>query len=249
MAQDSENIQVIPPRAKDRPMRVFLDQAIREYRDKVMEKVLGRPLRKPWMKYREIRVIEDLLIALQPKRCLEWGVGFGTLHFPKLLPDDGEWIAVEHDEEWAGKIVRMQLPSQVKLHHVPPDQVVPDEPRWADSAGDGDYQKFRNYVEFPAQYGEFDFILVDGRAREACIQEAHSLLSPRGVLVVHDANRDPYQKPMSLFQNQLSFKDYRRYSGGVWIGSVGRDLDKLIDVKKHGSIWKIYNALGRRFHL
>ncbi len=244
MAQTSGNIQVIPPRPKDRPVQVFFDQALREYRDKVMEKVFQKPTRKPWMKYREIRVIEDLLIALQPKRCLEWGVGYGTLHFPRLLTEDGEWIAVEHDEDWAGKIITMDLPRQVRLHHVPPDRQ-----RWSVSAGDGDLKEFRNYVKFPAQYGAFDFILVDGRAREACLLEASSLLSPHGVVVLHDANRDWLYKHQSLFPNQLAFHDYRRYSGGIWIGSMGRDIDKLIDVAKQGAIWKIYNMLGRRFRL
>jgi predicted O-methyltransferase YrrM len=244
MAQASASIQVIPPRSKDRPLRVFLDQAFHEYRDKVIEKVLHRQIRKPYMKYREIRVIEDLLIALRPKRCLEWGVGYGTLHFPKLLPEDGEWIAVEHDGNWAGRMLVMDLPAQVRMHHVPPDRR-----RWTAESGDGTYRDFRNYVGFPEQYGVFDFILVDGRARAACLAKARSLLSPRGVVVLHDSNRASLQDALRSFPNQVAFQDYRRYAGGVWIGSMQRELDGLIDLAKHGRIWKIYNALGRRFHL
>jgi len=225
-------------------MQEFLNQALSEYRDKLMEKILRKPLRKPWMKYREIRLIEDLLIALQPKRCLEWGVGFGTLHFPKLLPQDCEWVAVEHDATWADKINGMELPIQVRLHNIPPEQ----EP-WSAGQSDGTLKEFRNYVEFPAQYGEYDFILVDGRAREACLEEARSMLAPGGVVILHDANRAVLEKPLQLFPNQLAFRDYRRYSGGVWIGSMDRDLSTLIDVAKHGRIWKMYNSLGKRFRL
>jgi hypothetical protein len=244
MKQSFADIQAIPPRSPDRPMKVFLDQALREYRDKVMERVLRRQLRKPWMKYREIRVIEDLLIGLQPMRCLEWGVGFGTLHFPRLLPKEGQWQAVEHDSVWAGKIGGMELPAQVKLHNVPPDS----EP-WSPANGDGDFRDFRKYVQFPARYGPYDFILVDGRAREACLLEARSLLAPQGVVVLHDANRDFLRMQLGLFPHQLAFRDYRRYSGGVWMGSMDRDLTTVIDVAKHSRIWRIYNSLGRRFRL
>jgi hypothetical protein len=104
-------------------------------------------------------------------------------------------------------------------------------------------------VEYPARFGEYDFILVDGRAREACLRQARYLLSDGGVVVLHDANRDFLHTPLELYPRQIFFRDYRRYSGGIWIGSVGREISSLIDLRRHRSIWGFYNALGKRFRL
>jgi predicted O-methyltransferase YrrM len=244
MAIDSKSIlEAAPQRASAKPLQVFLDQAVREYRDKLMEKVLRRQVRKPWMKYREIRIMEDLLIALQPRRALEWGVGFGTKHFSGLLPEGGEWISIEHDSDWAERI-RGEVPGHVRVYTVPPEK----EP-WLPGNGDGNYGDFRNYVEFPAGFGEFDFILVDGRAREACLRQARYLLAEGGVVVLHDANRDFLHKPWDLYPRQIFFQDYRRYSGGLWIGSADRDISSLVDLGQHRRIWGFYNSLGRRFRL
>jgi predicted O-methyltransferase YrrM len=236
-------IDVKPGRQPGKPLHAFLDQAVREYRDKVMERILRKELRKPWMKYREIGVMEELLRALKPMRALEWGAGYGTSHFSRLLPPGGEWIAVEHDAAWADRI-RGEAPANVRVYSVPPEQEF-----WDPGDGDGTYGDFREYVEFPAGLGEFDFILVDGRAREACLRQARYLLAEGGVVVLHDANRRFLHRPWDLYPHQIFFHDYRRYSGGLWIGSVDRDIASLVDVGRHRSIWGLYNALGKRFRL
>jgi predicted O-methyltransferase YrrM len=245
MFEQTSDVMTIDKPAAESPKRhlgAFLDQAVREYRDKVMEKVLRRPLSKPWMKYREIRIIEDILRSLKPRRALEWGCGFGTRHFAGLLPKEGEWISVEHDTEWAERIRGLRLQPRTRIYTIPPERR-----SWTDA--DGTYADFRTYVDFPGLLGEFDFVLVDGRARIDCLRRAHSLLSPRGVAILHDANREFNNAPWDLFPFQASFRDYRRFSGGMWIGSKGRDVSTLADMEKHRGIWRIYNGLGRRFRL
>lgn len=225
------------------PLQTFLDQAFREYRDKVLERVLKREVRKPWMKYREIRVMEDLLAGMRPLRALEWGAGHGTSHFARLLAPGGSWIAIEHDPEWAARI-RADAPPGAQIHTVPAER----EP-WLPENGDGSYADFRAYVEYPARFAPFDFILVDGRAREACLRRARDWLAPGGVVVMHDANRHFLRPAWDAYPRQLLFQDYRRYSGGIWIGSVDRELASLFDLPRHRRIWRLYNALGRGFRL
>ncbi|MDB5047974.1 MAG: Radical domain protein [Fibrobacteres bacterium] len=232
-----------PGRTAGKPLHAFLDQAVREYRDKLMERILRKEVRKPWMKYREIGIMEDLLRALKPQRALEWGAGYGTSHFSRLLPPGGEWLAVEHDVDWAERI-RQDAPPNVRVSAVPPEKN-----SWAPGDGDGSYGDFREYVEYPARFGDYDFILVDGRARDACLRQARYLLAPGGVVVLHDANRDFLRKPLELYPRQIFFQDYRRYAGGIWIGSVDRDISSLVDLGRHRRIWGFYNALGRRFRL
>ena len=38
------------------------------------------------MKNRETILIEELLINMQPKNCLEWGSGYSTFNFSRLIP-------------------------------------------------------------------------------------------------------------------------------------------------------------------
>lgn len=226
-----------------RPFQLFLDQAVSEYRDKVIEHVLRKPLRKPWMKYREILIMEEILAALRPRRALEWGAGYGTLHFSGRLPPGSEWIAVEHDADWAERISR-GLADNTRVEAIPPERG-----QWDMADGDGAYGDFRNYVDYPGGLGKFDFILVDGRARQACLRRSRSMLSKGGVVVLHDANRTFLRGFWDLFPHQAMFSDYRAYSGGIWIGSVYRPIGSLIDLGKHRRIWGYYNALGKRFHL
>lgn len=227
-----------------RPLGAFVLQAAREYRDKLAERLLRRELRKPWMKYREIGVLEDLLRGLKPMRVLEYGAGYGTLHFSRLLPEGALWVALEHDLHWAARLREMAPSSRVRLHAVPPDRQ-----DWALRDADGTYEDFRSYVDFPRRYAPFDFILVDGRARESCLERAHELLAPQGIVALHDANRSFRRAPGNLFPSEAEFRDYRRWSGGLWIGSKGRPLDSLLDLGRHGRIWRMYNALGKGLHL
>jgi predicted O-methyltransferase YrrM len=52
---------------------------------------------RPWMKFMEIEVIEELLTRSRPQKCLEWGAGYGTIYFPEFLSGGATWLAVEHD--------------------------------------------------------------------------------------------------------------------------------------------------------
>lgn len=227
-----------------RPLSAFVVQAAREYRDKFAERLLRLELRKPWMKYREIGIIEDLLVAMRPMRVLEWGAGYGTLHFARLLPPGGRWIALEHDRDWADRIRAHRKDIRVRIHAVPPESE-----DWSTRDKDGTYSDFRTYVDYPEKFGPYDFILVDGRARESCLEKAHGLLAPGGVAVLHDANRSFRRAPGGVFPSEAEFRDYRRWSGGLWIGSKDRPLSTVLDLGRHGRIWRMYNSLGKGFHL
>lgn len=227
-----------------RPLRAFMAQVVREYRDKVAERLFRRELRKPWMKYREIGVLEDLLHGLKPRRVLEWGAGYGTLHFARFLPEDSIWVALEHDPAWASRIREMTVDPRVRVH-----TVLPDSPDWRERHPDGTYEDFKGYVDFAERLAPFDFILMDGRAREACLERAHGLLAPGGVAALHDANRSFRRAPGGQFPSEAEFRDYRRWAGGLWLGSKGGSLSDVLDLGRHGRIWRMYNSLGKGFHL
>lgn len=210
----------------------------REHRDKLFGSRF-QPHNKPWMRYREIEVVQEILQRLQPVNCLEWGAGFSTLFYPRLLAENACWLSVEHEAAWSERI-RAAKPSQVaRIQHVAPNQFP-----WTDPEQDGSESDLQDYLSYPEQFAPFDFILVDGRARNACVKQAHVLLKPEGVVVMHDANRPLYWREFGLFANQCHLHGYRTNAGGLWLASKQRPIATILDVDFHQTVWRLCRLTG-----
>jgi predicted O-methyltransferase YrrM len=192
---------------------------------------------KPMMTAKEENLILEILAKKKPKKCLEWGAGYSTVSFPQHLTEDAEWISIEHDKTWFEKIDQYtkHVP-KIKCYYVPPNNQ-----SWkVNSESDGTLADFEDYVNFPKKlHRKFNFILIDGRARNFCIRSSVDLLAPEGIVILHDANRKKYHKYFQLFNHQLLFTDSRHNSGGLWIGSKSKNLKNVLDIKKHKIIWNI----------
>lgn len=201
----------------------------------------GQFRRSPWMRPYEQDVITEILRRQQPLRCLEWGGGLSTVQFPALLPASARWLTIEHDAAWARQLATMVTRQGTTVRHVPADD--------ASFQGDGDATTFASYLAAADAEAPYDFIFIDGRARAAGVARAAQLLSPDGIVVLHDANRDAYLAATSAFAHQLLLRDRRRgrprESGGVWVGSPGRDLTSVLDVAFHERVWAFYRGIGR----
>jgi predicted O-methyltransferase YrrM len=221
---------------------IILRQIARRNRTR-LRKRFGRLRDTPWMRPNEEDLIRDVIGALQPQRCLEWGGGMSTLQFPALLSIDATWLTIEHDATWAAQLTRLVQRPGVTVRHVPPD--VPE------FTGDGDATSFASYLAAAEAGAPYDLIFIDGRARAAGVERARTLLSPQGVVILHDANRDAYLAPTAAFTNQALFRDRRargkRVSGGVWLGSPARNLESLTDLGLHRRVWSFYSGVGRLF--
>ncbi len=121
----------------------------------------------PWATYPYIAFIAE---RLRPElRVFEYGAGCSTLYYAPRVRD---LVAVEHDAAF----IRALTP------HLPANAQVRHEPLHADS-----------YVQAIAQAGApFDLVVVDGRDRVRCAAAAVPHLSPAGVIVLDDAERDDY---------------------------------------------------------
>lgn len=204
-------------------------------------KMRGRYGPDPYMKYKEIDLFTELLKNLKPDRVLEYGCGYSTLYYPPLLPKDSQWISVEHNQEWYEQIAPEieANDEKVKVFNVKPD--IPEYPE------DGYYEHFKSYIHFPEKFAPFDLILVDGMAREDCIENGMKLLAPGGVLVIHDCNRKKYQAYIKKFRHWLIMEDFRKTAGGFGFGSMDKSLDRLVDFKKHASLWKKDSFINNLF--
>ena len=221
------------------PLLKVLSLVYREHRDKWWG-WLYRPKHKPWMRYREIEVVEQILQRLQPTSCLEWGAGHSTLFFPRRLSQRAQWVTIEHEAEWAKKIRDLGPSAAVSIHCVPPNQFP-----WTDEHQDGGYADLADYIEYPERFAPYDFVLVDGRARKHCVQKAFELIEPDGIVILHDANRKYYHEPLEQYPHQVLLLGYRKTAGGLWIGSWKTPIDQVLDVQRHQAIWRLCRKVGR----
>ncbi len=211
-------------------MKLSATNIYSKVRAKIISKILRKITPKPWMEDWEIDIIKEILLAMKPKKCLEWSAGFSTIYFTKLLPKRTKWISMEHDKKWANKVKNKILIhslfghcSKVEVIYIPPNHFP-----WTDKHGDGSYDDLKDYVDFPSKFKFFDFILVDGRARIACLSKAHKLIKRDGVVILHDANRIYYHQPFALYKYQLLLNNHRQDTGGLWLGSKGIDVKSLL---------------------
>ncbi|MGZ9135683.1 MAG: class I SAM-dependent methyltransferase [Candidatus Deferrimicrobiaceae bacterium] len=150
------------------------------------------------MSPRQVRILEDALRDLRrsPVRVLEWGSGASTAHFPAFLERLGiaySWLSVEHDREWFETVSRDVTGNpNIRIVLVEPG---PGDPRSRECP-------MEEYISFPsAAGGLYDFIFVDGRKRRRCLLEARRLLSPGGVVFLHDARRKRYHCALPAFSD------------------------------------------------
>jgi len=219
-------------------LHTVLSQFLRDLRAKIDHR-RGRTA-LPWMKSRELDIINEALESLNPARCLEWGAGHSTRYFPPRLPALKRWTSVEHNTAWFEEVQAMALDPRVSLVSIPPDHG-----EYPNTRKEGTYEDFRTYVDFPATLGEkFDFIFIDGRARSACLAQAFHLVAEPGLVILHDANRDYYVEELPPFGHLLRLTDYRKRRGGILLASRGRPIDEFIDVEAHRKLWRGHDRLA-----
>ena len=133
---------------------------------------------KPAMLNQEIALI---LSYLHPSATmLEWGSGGSTIFFSKHV---SKYYSIEHNSEWA-RIVSATISSlgqnNVQVNHVPADRK-----RSADGTKE---TEFRSYCSAPNNLNEkhFDFVLIDGRARQFCAKTILGLIDASSRVFVHD---------------------------------------------------------------
>ena len=148
----------------------------------------------PWWTYGATRVVERHLAARGgAARVFEYGSGASSVW---LGNRSGEVHSVEHHVGFAAVMRRVLaqagLTEKVELLEVAaqasPDPVTRSGRKCEDSV---DYTDYARSIEKVG--GEFDLIVVDGRARVACCQVAVPFLAPGGIIVFDDSQRPRYR--------------------------------------------------------
>lgn len=153
----------------------------------------------PWWTFDSVDRVADYLRAHPQARVFEWGSGASTLW---LSSRAGSIHSVEHDAGWAS-VLQSRLPANVELSVVPP---VPSATPVVGSAKPGhDGLDFAAYVAaIDATEGDYDVIVIDGRAREACLERAVGRLSADGLIVFDNVDRQRYRDAIAALDDRVA---------------------------------------------
>lgn len=141
----------------------------------------------PWWTFDSADQVAAFLATRPDARVFEWGSGASTLW---LSARAGSVHSVEHHAGWAQSL-RARLPGNVTLTVVEP--VSTNAPVVGSAKPGHDGLDFSAYVDaIDATEGAYDVIVVDGRAREACVAKAVGRLAPGGMIVFDNVDRQRY---------------------------------------------------------
>ena len=147
----------------------------------------------PWWTYAAIDRVEELL-RQKPARVFEYGSGASTL----WLSQRAESVdSVEHDRDFSQLMERLAHDrTNVTFHFEPP--VAATNPTVKSGREGFEDMDFANYVgTIDRVGGTFDLIIIDGRARVACVAPALARLNTGGLILFDDMKRGRYQEVLS----------------------------------------------------
>lgn len=154
--------------------------------------------RLPWLTFPAIDLLQRSV--KRSDRVFEYGGGGSTLFWADHA---GEVVTVEHDPTWFAALEE-QMATEQKINwkgiHVPAEPTIissgdPAEPQvYASADPDSKGKNYKAYVQVIDGYPDahFDVVLIDGRARAACLYHAVVKLKSGGLLVLDNAERTYY---------------------------------------------------------
>lgn len=147
----------------------------------------------PWWSYPAIARVEEFLGQRSRARVFEFGAGASTLWLGRRA---GEVHSVEHDTEFLGHVEKLLaecgkgLP--VTLYGVSPSPATERTTVHSGRTGHEDLD-FAEYVgSIDRIGGDFDIVVVDGRARVDAFERALEHLAPGGLIIFDNVRRKRY---------------------------------------------------------
>ncbi|GGE59406.1 hypothetical protein EV200_103499 [Pedobacter psychrotolerans] len=142
----------------------------------------GRGKALPWVTYSFIDFIKERITKTQ--HIFEYGSGSSTIFYAERA---GKVTSVEHDKGWFDK-VKGTSPANAEMI-------------FCELHRDGEYARKATLLD-----NKFDIIIVDGRDRVNCCKYSLEALSPDGVIILDDSEREVYQ-PARVLLKENGFKE------------------------------------------
>jgi len=148
----------------------------------------------PWWTYDAIARVEAHLTARPGARVFEWGAGASTVWLARRA---GSVHSIEHDAHWGARVARLLetrgFAAGVTLEDVPADPTPDPDPLYRSAKAGERGRSFRAYARaIEGAGGPFDLIVIDGRARAACLAHAIPHLARDGMIVFDNSRRRRY---------------------------------------------------------
>ncbi|PJI92516.1 methyltransferase family protein [Yoonia maricola] len=150
----------------------------------------------PWWTYDAIDAVDAFLTDHPDATVFEYGSGASTVWLAKRA---GTVASVEHDEAWYLLMQsRIGALKNAKITHVPADPDLSQDPLYHAQKEGYAGQSFEAYAkEIMAKAKRYDVIVIDGRARVACLETAKHFLAPDGIIVFDNTKRQRYQRAIT----------------------------------------------------
>ena len=145
----------------------------------------------PWWTYDAIAAVETWITDHDgPVRVFEWGSGASTLWLAKRVD---AVTTVEHHRGFAEHIAPnlAEHPNITSLIIEPATSSTPEVPSAKEGHKGLDFAAYVAAIDDAG--GPFDLIVIDGRAREACLRAGLPHLAPGGLIVFDNTRRKRYR--------------------------------------------------------
>lgn len=146
----------------------------------------------PWWTYDAIDDVEAWITARPtPVRVFEWGSGASTIWLARRA---GEVHSVEHHRGF-GEHLATALAEHPNVEFAIVEPVAATNPVVASAKEGHGGLDFADYVAHIDGFdGAFDLIVIDGRAREACLARAVERVADDGIIVFDNTRRARYRQ-------------------------------------------------------
>ena len=154
----------------------------------------------PWWTYSSFNTIDMLLKDKKNITAFEYGSGASTVWLAKRVK---QLYSVEHNKEWYG-VVKKYISGYSNINYklIEPDKFISQEYL----SSKEQRVSFFNYVhEINNFNNKFDLIVIDGRARNACLKVALKNLKKNGIIIFDNCNRKRYQDDLVKLNNKIEY--------------------------------------------
>ena len=143
----------------------------------------------PWWTFDAVDRVAEHLAARPGARVFEWGSGASTAWLSRRA---GSVVSVEHDAGWAVQVrARVGPGAEVRTVAPAPAPAGGGTPSAKPGFEGLDFTAYVHAVD--DQPADLDLIVIDGRAREACLARARAHLADDGLLVLDNVDRRRYR--------------------------------------------------------
>jgi len=150
----------------------------------------------PWWTFDAVDRTDAFLRSRPQARVFEYGSGASTIWLARRA---ASVVSIEHDPDWY-PVVQAKLAAwpNARLLHVPADPVAQTDHSYLSEKKGWKGRSFRKYVHAIDDVPwSFDLIVIDGRARAACLEHVLSRLAPDGMILFDNSHRRSYREAIA----------------------------------------------------